>query len=96
MLREALATYAHEAWSKWMRYLFSQCTPQPDGSLLIPVYNVNRWRRQLNTPYAELPEGEQKSDLVEADRMIQIVDAQGCEHDFHDTANQGGPGSVCV
>lgn len=73
-LREALAAYAHdEAWSGWMEYLFSKSAQNPDGSVTIPGGLVARWKRQMTTAYADLPENEKDSDRKEADRMIAIV-----------------------
>lgn len=85
LAREALAEYAHEAWSGWMKYMFSKgillneqwMTPQPGEKnikLLLPEWAVERWTRQANTPYADLPESEKESDRLEADRMIEIID----------------------
>jgi len=71
---EQLATYAHEAWSGWMRYLFSLSHPNEDGSLTIPNTLVQRWQRQLATKYADLPAEEKESDRVEAQRMLTIVE----------------------
>ena len=70
--RDHLASYAHEAWSGWMRYLFSKCIDHADG-LLIPGELVVRWKRQSETRYNQLPESEQSSDLKEADAMLDIV-----------------------
>lgn len=70
--REALAAYAHEAWSGWMKYLFRK-TEQSGFGMVIPQWAVERWARQMNTPYAELPESEKESDRVEADRMLNIM-----------------------
>ena len=53
-LRETLAEYAHDAWSQWMRYLFDQSEYTPDGTVVIPEWAVDRWKRQLSTPYEEL------------------------------------------
>ena len=39
-LREALADYAHQAWSGWMRYLFSKCINGPDYSMLFDLVRV--------------------------------------------------------
>ena len=72
-LREPLAEYAHSAWSGWMRYLFSKCTTNDDGTATIPAWAVERWRRQSSTTYADLPEDEKKSDRKEADEIIEIV-----------------------
>ena len=74
MVREKLAEYAHKAWSGWMDYLFLKSTLNLDGTVTIPVWAVERWKRQAKTPYAELPEGEKKSDRSEADEMLSIVE----------------------
>ena len=72
--RELLAAYAHdEAWSGWMRYVFDKSTFNADGSVTIPTWAVERWGRQIATPYRELPEDEKESDRKEADRMLTIV-----------------------
>lgn len=72
MLREQLAEYAHEAWAGWMRYLFEKCEDGPNGTENIPGWAVERWRRQMHTPYADLPEHEKESDRAEADKMLAI------------------------
>jgi hypothetical protein len=73
-VREQLADYAHEAWSGWMKYLFEKSEYLPDlGSAIIPSWAVERWTRQMNTAYADLPEHEKESDRKEADRMLAIV-----------------------
>jgi hypothetical protein len=94
-LREALAAYAHESWSGWMKYLFSKlCYSPADAALKDVAYEprtthpgqrwntcqwagdarrpVDRWLRQLSTPYADLPEAEKESDRVVADKMLEI------------------------
>jgi len=78
-VREALAAYAHGAWCRWMRYMWSKCTPNADGSLTIPAWAVDRWERQMSTPYVELPQGERASDRQEADAMLAIF-AQEPDH----------------
>jgi hypothetical protein len=77
-LVEALAAYAHEAWSGWMRYLFSKGRSRPTMAgmaVTIPGEWAERWMRQMNTPYAELRYDEQDSDRKEARRMLAIVAA---------------------
>ena len=83
LARERLADYAHEAWSGWMRYMFTIGTllndkwmsPEPgqQAKLLLPEWAVDRWQRQMKTPYAELPESEKASDRNEADKMLEII-----------------------
>jgi len=65
-IREQLADYAHDAWSGWMRYLFDNWNQT----------NIDRWRRQMTTPYAELSEKEKESDRKEADRIMEIVNKE--------------------
>jgi len=72
--RERLAAYAHEAWAGWMRYLFGQCIDY-DGEIVIPQWAVERWTRQMETAYQDLPEQEKESDRAEADKMLAIIDA---------------------
>ncbi len=72
-LQEQVADYAHEAWAGWMRYLFGKSTHQDDGTVVIPASLVDRWTRQMQTPYAELPESEKESDRKEARKIIEII-----------------------
>ena len=73
-LREALAEYAHAAWSGWMKYMFSKCSDKvTSAGTLIPHSLVERWKMQMNTPYSELSAGEKDSDRDEADKMLAIV-----------------------
>jgi hypothetical protein len=78
--RERLAAYAHEAWSGWMRYMFSKATQHENGIVTIPVGLAERWQRQMNTAYDDLPESEKASDRDEADKMLAIMapSADGC------------------
>lgn len=72
-LREQLAAYAHEAWAGWMEYLFSKSVRTFDDCIEIPADLVARWQRQMQTPYAALPEAEKASDQAEADKMLALV-----------------------
>lgn len=72
-LREQLADYAHASWSGWMKYLFDKSTQNEDGSVTIPASLVERWQRQMSTEYPDLPEEEKLSDLVEADRIMEVI-----------------------
>lgn len=74
-LRHQLARYAHEAWSGWMQYMFSKGLKEADGTYLMPAWAVERWTRQMETDYRELPASERESDLAEADKMLAILRA---------------------
>ena len=62
-LIEELADQEHERWSGWMRYLFDHFTDE----------NFSRWKQQMITPYAELPEHSKESDRKEARKTMEIV-----------------------
>ena len=72
-LREQLAGLQHEIWAHWMRYLFSVCQENPDGSFIIPAKKAQRWLRQIETSYVDLSESEKKSDREQADKILGIL-----------------------
>ena len=61
---ERIAAVQHEIWSHWMRFLFGECV------VIAPAELERRWRRQMNTPYAELTEEEKESDREQARKVI--------------------------
>lgn len=56
-----------------MKYLFEKSFRVEDGSVLVDPMCVARWRYQMNTPYAELPEDMKKSDRDEADKIRRLL-----------------------
>jgi hypothetical protein len=64
-LVEALAEWDHRAWAGWTAYMLDRLTPE----------NIARWRRQIETPYAELSEAEKESDRKEARKIVAVIDA---------------------
>ena len=78
-LIEALADKEHASWARWMDYLFSKCHPvvnsdlEPPFALVIPGELVAHWRRQVNTPYADLSEREKQSDREEVAQILPII-----------------------
>ena len=87
-MREELAALMHEIWGHWMKYLFSQCwhnfggTGEKDGSVTIPVQSVERWMRQMRTPYDELSEKEKDSDREQADKVLALIGKYVDELDY--------------
>lgn len=67
---EAVADAQHEIWSHWMKYLFT-CGHNVDGNFIIPKDKVERWKRQMNTPYNELTEKEKDSDRDQAKKVFE-------------------------
>lgn len=71
---EALAAEQHKIWAHWMEYQFSCGTFEADGSWTMPAHKVERWQRQLNTPYEELTEKEKESDRDQALKILAVLD----------------------
>lgn len=71
--RECIAAVQHKIWAHWMRYLIGVSDPNPDGSVTISASNVTRWWRQVNTPYSQLSQSEQASDLRQADKVLEVL-----------------------
>lgn len=67
---EKLADVQHAIWSHWMKYLFSVCVENEDGSVTIPCDKVSRWKRQMETEYKDLSELEKASDRNQAVKII--------------------------
>jgi len=65
-LRELLAELEHNQWAHWTRYMLGNLSPE----------NIERWRRQIETPYAELSEKEKDSDRGWADRVLGLCEIQ--------------------
>lgn len=76
-LIEHLADKAHASWARWMAHLFRICEKRPDGSVVIPSLLVERWQRQIATPYAQLSEHEKRSDRDEVDQLLPVLRAHG-------------------
>lgn len=72
-LREQLAAIEHERWSGWMHYMFNRTAFNDDGTWTMPAWAVERWTRQMNTPYAELTEKEKGSDRAEVDKTLTAI-----------------------
>lgn len=72
-LLEKLADLCHEQWAGWMRYLFRYGKFNNDGTFTMDADKVERWKRQMETPYDRLPTKEQLSDQIEASKFHSVV-----------------------
>lgn len=72
-LLDTLADIEHARWAKWQRYMHSKATKQADGSLLIPAELVERWERQIETPYKSLTEDEKESDRDQVRDYLPVI-----------------------
>ena len=67
---QMLAKIAHDVWSHWMKYMFSQCVVDHKGNVIISVDKVQRWSRQMNTEYKDLSKSEKESDIDIAEEFM--------------------------
>jgi hypothetical protein len=87
--REELAALEHEQWAHWTRYMLKTLEPLlaygrgvmreasehgvKDAKAIKAVKAVQRWERQIETPYADLSEKEKDSDREWADKVLEIT-----------------------
>src|SRR5690606_27124859 len=83
-LIEQLADAEHASWARWMDYLLSKCSHGSQGAL-IPLGLVEHWRRQIDTPYADLSEREKEMDRQEVRHILPLIEAA------HDRAADAAP-----
>lgn len=62
-LIEDLADLEHQQWAHWTRYLLDNYTPE----------NIERWIKQINTPYSALSEKEKESDRKWARKVATVI-----------------------
>ena len=79
MFIEAISDEMHSIWAHWMKYLFSVSIENQDGSVTIHSESVERWKRQMDTPYTLLTEQEKESDRDQAKKIERITHKQGME-----------------
>ena len=72
-LFEQLANIEHQRWADWQKYMFSLCKQKKDGSLVIPVGLVSRWRTQIALDYKDLSEKEKDSDREQVMRYWDLI-----------------------
>ncbi len=75
-LKETLAAVQHEIWSQWMKHLFSSCVETKKRSIYLDLTQVERWKRQMNTPYEDLTEKEKDLDREQAAKILTVLDPE--------------------
>lgn len=71
---EDLSRIEHERWAHWQKYMHSKGSIQADGSLVIPRDLVEKWERQIDTPYANLSEEEKESDREQVRKYLPTIE----------------------
>ena len=79
---EELSSIEHQRWSNWQSYVHEQCLQTPEGNLIIPANCVERWNRQISTPYSQLTESEKQSDRDQVNLYLpHLMDMLGIKRD---------------
>jgi hypothetical protein len=64
------AKAAHDIWAYWMKYMFTQGKFDELGNWIMPKHKVERWQRQMDTGFWDLPETERESDYDIAEKFM--------------------------
>ena len=72
---ELIADFMHDQWSHWTKHQFKVMFNYQNWSEEKDEL-IERWRRQMNTPYAELSEKEKDSDREWAKKLIDLLGEQ--------------------
>lgn len=68
-----IASLVHTIWADWMQSVFDRSVNYPDGTTIIPAGLATRWKRQIDTPYEDLTNKEQQSDIAIARRILKTI-----------------------
>lgn len=71
-LREKLAEIEHERWADWQTWVHKVINEGVEGTTLEQF--MERWDKQINTPYGKLSRPEQESDLAQVDRYWPLIE----------------------
>lgn len=72
-LLERLAAQAHRSWAGWTDWMLEKLDQTHDSGETFR----ERWTRQIQTPYRDLPEAEKESDRIEARAYLAIIKKHG-------------------
>lgn len=67
------ADIEHDRWGHWQKYMMSKMSMLDNGDMVLPKEFVDRWFRQIDTPYSELSEPEKESDRKETRNYLPLI-----------------------
>jgi len=87
--REKLAELEHDQWAHWTKYMLDVLRPviglgfyeargcglEDEADIVKARKALARWKRQIETPYADLTEKEKASDREWADKVLKVFEA---------------------
>lgn len=71
-LRDKLAAIEHERWSDWQKWCHQVLREQLDTTPELERV-LERWDRQIATPYDKLSDSEKASDMEQVDRYWSLL-----------------------
>lgn len=77
-LLEKLAAIEHERWADWQKWMHGSFYKIEKGNAIhqsLPQLLIERWERQIKTPYADLPDAEKQSDRDQVARYWPLITA---------------------
>lgn len=68
---EAVAEQCHKQWAGWTEHVLLKLEKDHGADThILPKVWIERWQRQIDTPYADLSEEEKEADRREARKIL--------------------------
>src|SRR4051794_39110284 len=75
-LKEKLAAIEHERWADWQEWCHEVLRNNLPVEAIPAVEKIlERWDKQIATPYSELSDKEKASDMEQVDRYWPLIEA---------------------
>ena len=72
-MQDTLAKELHKQYVRWLTYVLELCAEDHNRNNIYPLATYTRWVRQMDTPFSELSELEQKSDYMLAYDLAECI-----------------------
>ena len=66
---ESLAEFFHNQWIHWMKYMIPIIEENNEET----VESINKWKKQMKTPYKKLTNKEKESDREQVDKFFDFL-----------------------
>lgn len=73
---DAIAATQHEIWANQANFLLSCGEARSDGSIVLSADVIARFRRQIDTPYANLPVAGKTVAKEQAAKIIAVLEGE--------------------
>ena len=72
-VKEGLSSLMHDIWAVWMKSVLDRGTDVGAGVVMLEKELVEKWRRQIRTPYKKLKKFEKDKDRTVADKIKTFI-----------------------